>query len=75
MVGSFRTGSRNRFLHSCASRILPELRIVASLSGASRRNPFGKRILTQFSSQPGSPWLGLGWRQFMYWVLGLRESI
>ena len=37
------------------------------LSGASLRNPFGQRILKQFSSQPDSPWLGMSWRQFLYW--------
>ncbi len=37
------------------------------LSGASLRNPFGQRILKQFGSQPDSPWLGMSWRQFLYW--------
>ncbi len=37
------------------------------LSEASLRNPFGQRILEQFSSQPGSPWLGTSWRQFLFW--------
>ena len=38
-----------------------------SLSGASLGNPFGQRILQQFSTQPSAAWVALGWRQFMYW--------
>ena len=37
------------------------------LSGASQSNPFGQRILRRIRSRPRPAWVGLGWRQFMYW--------
>ena len=37
------------------------------LSEASTRNPYGERILAQRDSDPDKPWLGLSWRQYMYW--------
>ena len=46
---------------------LLRIRPLDLLSEASLRNPFGQRILGQFVSQPDSPWLGMSWRQFLYW--------
>lgn len=43
------------------------------LSSASQENPFGERILEQLSSQAGTAWVGLGWRQFMYWFLDFEK--
>lgn len=37
------------------------------LSNASRSNPFSAQILEQMNTAPGRPWLGLSWRQYLYW--------
>jgi hypothetical protein len=37
------------------------------LSVASRSNPFCVQILEQMSASPERPWLGLSWRQYLYW--------
>jgi hypothetical protein len=43
------------------------------LSTASVANPFGQPI---FESIPqGKPWVGLGWRQFMYWFADVEERL
>lgn len=43
------------------------------LSSASRRNPYGIRIMSQHETDPGQPWLGLSWRQYMYWFCDLEQ--
>lgn len=45
------------------------------LSEASVHNPFGQQVLRQFSDQPGSAWVALGWRQFMYWFADIESRI
>lgn len=37
------------------------------LSPASSTNPFSIQILNQIDTQPGAAWLGLSWRQYLYW--------
>ena len=37
------------------------------LSPASIANPFSIQILSQINNQPGVAWLGLSWRQYLYW--------
>jgi hypothetical protein len=51
------------------------LRDRGSLSDASRGNPFGQAILTQFENEPSKPWVALGWRQFMWQFCSLEGRI
>ena len=37
------------------------------ISHSSISNPYGQEILYQKDSEPEKPWLGLSWRQYMYW--------
>lgn len=37
------------------------------LSDASRANPFAAEILDRLRTHPGTAWLALAWRQFLYW--------
>lgn len=37
------------------------------LSSASTSNPYGEQILLQKDTAPEEAWLGLSWRQYMYW--------
>jgi hypothetical protein len=48
---------------------------VHDLSDASLANPYGREITEQFSSEPGKPWLGRSWRQYMYWLADLEARI
>jgi len=43
------------------------------LSGASLSNPFGQLILDRLVKVPGTAWVALGWRQFMYWFADFEE--
>jgi hypothetical protein len=43
------------------------------LSDASQRNPFGQTILQRIEA--GNPWLGLGWRQYMYWFADAERRV
>lgn len=45
------------------------------LSPASLANPFCQSILAQFRDNPGSPWIRLWWRQFMYWFMDVEKRI
>ena len=45
------------------------------LSEASLANPFSQQILQQMSDEPKKSWLGLGWRQFMYWFADIEARI
>jgi hypothetical protein len=38
-------------------------------------NPISASILTRFAEQPGAAWLGLSWRQFMYWFADAEQRI
>jgi len=46
---------------------LIRLRKAGLLSEASECNPYGEEILRQMDSEPEKAWLGLSWRQYMYW--------
>lgn len=37
------------------------------LSAASLDNPFGRQIIEQRVARPADAWLGLSWRQFLWW--------
>jgi len=43
------------------------------LSSASGRNPYGQEILSQRRSEPELPWLGLSWRQYLYWFADFEQ--
>lgn len=43
------------------------------LSAASNANPFTKGIFEQVPQ--GKAWVGLGWRQFMYWFADVEERL
>lgn len=46
---------------------LARVRRAEILSPASIENLFATQILDQIDSSPGTPWLGLSWRQYLYW--------
>ena len=46
---------------------LVRVRKAGLLSEASKCNPYGEEILRQMDSEPEKAWLGLSWRQYMYW--------
>jgi hypothetical protein len=41
----------------------------------SSRNPFGDSILAQLATSPGTAWLALAWRQFLYWFADIESRI
>jgi len=43
--------------------------------GAPGDNPFCAKILAQFASDPGKPWVGLGWRQYMAWFANMEHRL
>ena len=45
------------------------------LSPASLANPYGQQIMAQREAEPGRAWVGLGWRQFMYWFADIDQRI
>lgn len=45
------------------------------VSAASHANPLGQRIVAQIGNSPGTPWVGLGWRQFMHWFADMEQRI
>lgn len=47
----------------------------AILSPASVANPYGQQILAQRETEPGRAWVGLGWRQFMYWFADIDQRM
>jgi hypothetical protein len=38
-------------------------------------NPFGAQILQQFTADPEKAWLGLAWRQFMFWFADIERRL
>lgn len=38
-------------------------------------NPFGMQILEQLRVDPGRAWLGLAWRQFMFWFADVEHRL
>ncbi|MHB8141951.1 MAG: hypothetical protein ACYDHD_12000 [Vulcanimicrobiaceae bacterium] len=45
------------------------------LSAASLANPFGLQILDLLEKAPGTAWLALGWRQYLYWFADMEGRI
>jgi hypothetical protein len=54
---------------------LVRVRQQSMLSEASLQNPFGQAILAQMAADAAKPWLGLSWRQFMYWFADIESRI
>lgn len=54
---------------------LIRVRQRAMLSPASIANPFGARVLEQLAADPQRSWLGLSWRQFLYWFADIESRI
>lgn len=52
---------------------LVRVRDAGLLSEASASNPYGEEILQQMNSEPEKAWLGLSWRQYMYWFGDFEE--
>lgn len=55
---------------------LDRIRKAEFLSEASARNPYGQKILEvlgQRDSDPDKAWLGLSWRQYMYWFADFED--
>jgi len=51
------------------------LRLADHLSPASLRNPYSTDILAALDAAPPQPWLGLSWRQYMYWFADCEARI
>jgi hypothetical protein len=53
------------------------LRVSATglLSPSSGENPYSQQILSKLTEAPGSAWVGLGWRQFMYWFMNVENRL
>lgn len=49
------------------------VRLRGSLSTMTHRNPFAQRILNKLDNQPGSAWVGDGWRQYLFWFANCEE--
>lgn len=51
------------------------LRDKGLFSGVSLQNPYCQQILTMMKKEPGVSWLGLGWRQWMYWFADAESRV
>lgn len=54
---------------------LLRVRRLDMLSDATRANPYAREILQQLVERPGAPWVGLGWRQFLYWFMDAERRL
>lgn len=54
---------------------ITRIRDAGLLSVTTLANPFTQEILQQLVEAPGRPWVGLGWRQFMYWFAAAEARI
>jgi hypothetical protein len=41
----------------------------------SKRNPVGIKILEKQRVAPGTPWLALSWRQFLWWLADCESRL
>jgi hypothetical protein len=48
---------------------------IGMLSAQVERNPFALQILQSLRENPGTAWLGLSWRQYLYWFADLEARI
>jgi len=51
------------------------LQVGGVLSQASLENPFGQQIIRLLTDSPGSAWLGLSWRQYLYWFIDVERRV
>jgi hypothetical protein len=49
--------------------------LLVQNEGLSTANPFGLQILEQFTNEPTKPWVGLGWRQFLWWFSNIEMEL
>ena len=54
---------------------LIRIRDAGFLSDVSNSNPYGTQILHTMAEQPGKAWLGLGWRQYLYWFADFEKRL
>ena len=54
---------------------LVRVRKAGKVSEASLKNPYGLQILEALDSGSGVAWIGLGWRQFLYWFADIERRI
>ena len=45
------------------------------LGDASLRNLVGKKIFEQHRTEPGKPWIGLSWRQYLWWLADCESRL
>lgn len=45
------------------------------LSPSSLQNPYGQTILSNFEAEKPKPWVGSGWRQFLYWFASFETRV
>jgi len=45
------------------------------MSEATAKNPYAAAILEKLAQSPGAPWVGDGWRQYLYWFAECEERI
>jgi hypothetical protein len=48
---------------------------IELLSAHAERNPYAVQILQTLRENPGTAWLGLSWRQYLYWFADLEARI
>lgn len=53
---------------------LIRIRRAELLSNASISNPYSQEILNQIDTTPDIAWLGLGWRQYLYWFSNFESQ-
>jgi len=54
---------------------LVRVRRAEFISDASLSNPYSQQILERLDEHPGTPWLGLSWRQHMYWFADMESRL
>ncbi len=54
---------------------LARVRPLGLLSDSTERNPAAQQVLAQLDSEPGKAWIGLSWRQYLYWFSDVDRRI
>lgn len=54
---------------------LARVRQAGLLSDSSKSNPYAQDILNQLDTQPGTPWVAKGWRQYLWWFANIEQRI
>jgi len=45
------------------------------IGGGGSNNPFAGQILEKFANEPGKPWVGLSWRQYLAWFAATENLL